>query len=345
MKIRPPWSRRRWTQPATRACVPARSAVSCAAPGVAVAVGPRGMLHDSLAPRRIVGITARWRELALLSGLHVLERRASSSRDDRDVAGAEPVGVLELALQRAAGELELRREPGAGGRRGRVRRPRVAAPACGCASGNEQVDELGRERAARRRASSIRSTPGGPAGGGGRRAAELLDQAVVAAAAADPGLCPERVAGELEQRARVVVEAADERRVDLVAEAGVVEQHPHLRRSARRPRRRGGRAASGRRASISRVEGSLGVERPQRVEVDAGADLGRQAVLVGTQVRRQLLRGTRAVSRGCRGWRGAGAGPVTASASSSSASRTISSASARVRPQPIASAPTCQNWR
>src|SRR3712207_9418588 len=57
---------------------------------------------------------------------------------------------------------------------------------------------------------------GGPPRARCRLAAELLDQAVVAPAAADAALGAQRVRGELEHRARVVVEAADERRVDLV---------------------------------------------------------------------------------------------------------------------------------
>ena len=44
--------------------------------------------------------------------LHVLERRALVA-EDRNVAGAGAVGLLELALQRAPAELEPRGVPGA----------------------------------------------------------------------------------------------------------------------------------------------------------------------------------------------------------------------------------------
>ena len=50
MKIRPPWSRRRLTQPATRTSESTRSGSTCAAPGVAVAVG---------AQRRRLGLDRR----------------------------------------------------------------------------------------------------------------------------------------------------------------------------------------------------------------------------------------------------------------------------------------------
>src|SRR3954470_11008647 len=57
----------------------------------------------------------------LLARLHVLERYALVA-EDRDVARAEAVGVLELALELAAGELLLDGEPRApclGGQRER----------------------------------------------------------------------------------------------------------------------------------------------------------------------------------------------------------------------------------
>ena len=80
-----------------------------------------------------------------------------------------------------------------------------------------------------RDANSIRSMPAAHPDAGRRRSVELLDQAVVATAAADTGLSAERVAGELEHGPRVVVQAADQRRIELVADAGVVEQRPDLR--------------------------------------------------------------------------------------------------------------------
>ena len=59
--------------------------------------------------------------------------------------------------------------------------------------------------------------------------AELLDEAVVAPAAADAALRAERVARELEDRARVVVQPAHERVVDLVGQLDGVEQRADLR--------------------------------------------------------------------------------------------------------------------
>ena len=60
------------------------------------------------------------------------------------------------------------------------------------------------------------------------RAAELLDQAVVAAAAADLRLGAQLRADEGEDRARVVVEAPDQGRIDLVGDPGRLEQGADL---------------------------------------------------------------------------------------------------------------------
>ncbi len=61
------------------------------------------------------------------------------------------------------------------------------------------------------------------------RPAELLDEAVIASTAADTALRAERVGGELEHGPGVVVETAHERRVELVGDAGDVEQLADLR--------------------------------------------------------------------------------------------------------------------
>jgi hypothetical protein len=50
-------------------------------------------------------------DLVLLAGFHVLERRVLVA-DDRDEARAQAVGLLQLALQRAVGELDLRAPAG-----------------------------------------------------------------------------------------------------------------------------------------------------------------------------------------------------------------------------------------
>ena len=62
---------------------------------------------------------------------------------------------------------------------------------------------------------------GGPAHAGRGRPAEPLDQAVVAPATGHAALRPQRVGGELEHGARVIVQAAHERGVDLVGEIGL----------------------------------------------------------------------------------------------------------------------------
>ena len=92
-------------------------------------------------------------------------------------------------------------------RRRRRRTPRSALS--GGASCQRQQDPLDADR---------------PADAGRRRSAEQLDEPVVAAAAADSGLGAEPVAGELEHGPRVVVETADQGRVEAVGDAGRVER-------------------------------------------------------------------------------------------------------------------------
>ena len=123
--------------------------------------------------------------------------------------GADPVGVFELALEAAAGEVDLGRDPGVA----QLDRQRHRPPAL------PRVGDRDEGVAPRRRRLLVQGQqdpldPGRPADRRRRRAAELLDQAVVAAAAADLRLGAERVADEGEDRPRVVVEAADQGRVD-----------------------------------------------------------------------------------------------------------------------------------
>ena len=123
---------------------------------------------------------------------------------------------------------------------------------------------------------------------GGRCALDFLDQAVVAAAAADAALRSERVGGELEHGPRVVVEAAHERRIDLVGDLRDIEQLAHLREVlgvvvvevVEQPRR-----------ARHHAPGALviGVERAQRVQLDPAAHLLGEARLVRAQVRLQQL--------------------------------------------------------
>ena len=177
-----------------------------------------------------------------------------------------------------------------------ARRPRAAQPGASAkavrrASGFGHRDEHGRVRVGDRRRSRGQQDPldaGRPADAGRGRPAELLDQAVVAAAAAEAAWAPELVALELEHRARVVVEPAHQRRVDLVLDAGLVEQRAHLgevlgvlgveaveQRGRLRHHRAGARV--------------VGVERAQRVEVEPRADVVGQLALAGAQVVAQLV--------------------------------------------------------
>ena len=342
MKIRPPWSRRRWTQPATRASESTRSPQHLPAPGVAVAVrraAPADALAHASPPlissTRLPGSTG-----ALLAALHVAQLGAAVGLEDQDAAGADPVGVLELALEAAPGEVDLGREPGVA----QLGRP-APAPAARCSS---SATAMKASRPGAGSSSSERQQdpldPGRPADRRRRRAAELLDQAVVAAAAADLRLGAEPVADEGEDRPRVVVEAADQGRVDRVGDAGRVEQRPHLgevlgvlaleplddRRRARHHRPR---------------PLVVGVEGAQRVDVDPLAHVLGELALVRAQVRLQLLQvGAARVERAEAaepqldprhaelGRAGRRAGMIT-------------SASASGESVPIASTPSWWNWR
>ena len=251
MKISPPWSRRRCTQPATRTRLADARRRRARRPGVAVVV--RARRPHSAAPRDVVHDACPASTVLLLSRLHVLQRGALVA-EDGNVAGARPVGLLELALERAA-------------RRVRVS-PLRPARRTSAASRNAAACVL--RRARRRRTGRAAARPPAasrsavmqdpldaarPADAGRVRPADLLDQPVVAAAAADAGLRAERVGGELEHGARVVVEPAHERVVDLVGLADAVEQRAHGLRSARGRRRRAARAGAARRPSPAACRG------------------------------------------------------------------------------------------
>ena len=151
------------------------------------------------------------------------------------------VGLLHLALEAAPGEVEV-------GARGRAR-AQLAGRARRRAArslGGDDEGVVGPAPGGVAIASRIRSIPAAQPTAGVGGPAEQLDEPVVAAAAADPGLGAEPVAGELEDRARVVVEAADERAVERVGDARRRRAARGPRRSARRRRRRGGRASSAR---------------------------------------------------------------------------------------------------
>ena len=194
--------------------------------------------------------------------------------------------MRELALQRAAGEIHLRREPR---RRAWLSRPKAPARAAGGAA--LQRHEQLHGRGCRRRYLAGEQDPlhaGGPADPGRFGAAQLLHQAVVASPAPHPALGAERVGGELEHGAGVVVEAPHERGVDLVGDAGRVEQRADLGEvlgvPAVEPVQQAGRVLHHRAGA-----GVFGVERPQGVQVDAGPDLLGELALVGAQVGGEAL--------------------------------------------------------
>ena len=216
MKISPPWSRRRCTQPATRTSLAHVVLAQLAGPVGAVAVGARG-LHAPTIPR------------------------TSSTRLSRAAGRPCPCPSPRSRLRR----ITVQRAPS---RSACFSWPFSDRPACSIWARRPLLrscrDE--RERVTTGRRATNTSTPrslfgrpgrqqdaldaGRPADAGRRRAAELLDQAVVAPAAAERRLRAEPLGLELEHRARVVVEPAHERRVDLVRRA-------RRRRGARAPRR------------------------------------------------------------------------------------------------------------
>ena len=100
-----------------------------AGPGVAEPVGLRWLPHPMCLPRRTRATIALGRQLLLLSALHVLQDGPFVFAEDGDVARAGSVGLLELALARAPGELELHVEPGAARLGGQGERGRRSCPA------------------------------------------------------------------------------------------------------------------------------------------------------------------------------------------------------------------------
>ena len=272
MKISPPWSRRRCTQPATRTSLPDVVGAQLAGPVRAVAVGSRRP-HARLRPSRRPRPRTRG---AAGARVHVLDLDLVSDNHDR--TRAESVRLLQLPLHAPAGLLHLRAQAAAcgaarraGRRHGRRARPRTRRLPRSCSAvARRQQHPLDARR---------------PAHARGRRAAQLLDQAVVAAAAAERRLGAEALGLELEHRARVVVEPAHERGVDLVRHPGPVEQRPHLgevlgvvgaSRSTQARRLRHHRLGAG----------VVGVERAQRVLLEPRAHLLRQLALARAQVSR-----------------------------------------------------------
>ena len=100
-----------------------------AAPGIAVAVGARRMLHSGRCPRRIVGITFRSSVSRCSPDSMSLSVATPFVADDRHPAGVDAIGVLELALERAAGQLDLGLQPGPARLARQLERPRACCPA------------------------------------------------------------------------------------------------------------------------------------------------------------------------------------------------------------------------
>src|ERR1019366_1126108 len=123
----------------------------------------------------------------------------------------------------------------------------------------------------------------------------------------DARLRAESVAGELEQRSRVVVEPTDERRVDLVGDAGTVEQLADRREVGGVVGVEAVEQARRARHHLARTR-IVGVERAQRIQLDA--------LTPGPPSRLRIV-----------------------------ASSTIVSASTAGSTEPSASIPSCQNWR
>ncbi len=223
------------------------------APGVAVLVGARCRKagHEMANARRTAGRTrrrrrrrpARRRELALQLGLRV------GGRDDHLVLAASAEGHLLRLDDRDHGRASCL---AAAFSWPLTERPEVsieASPGCAFSSSNAATRAPGRRRGAPGRCGGWRDplrvareqqalVAGGPAGTRRGRAADLLHEPVVAAAAADAALRAKRRRAELEDGARVVVQAAHERLVELVRHARRLEECLHLEKcSASSPER------------------------------------------------------------------------------------------------------------
>ena len=206
-KTSPPWSRRVSAQPAT-------------VTRLAGVVRPQLAAHH-VAPGH-PDLYERAHDAVLLPAPPHLVRSVAA-RDD-DGLRTEPLRLRELPLHRAASVVgvdraalrpplgDLRQEPAA--------QLRLFA-------GDEEVEprRLGSRTFALHREQEPLE-PGAEADAGRRRPTDRLDQAVVAAAAADRGVDVLLGPDELEGRARVVVEAAHERRVEDVPHPVRVEVRP-----------------------------------------------------------------------------------------------------------------------
>src|SRR5207247_2215769 len=135
--------------------------------------------------------------------------------DDDRCPRAEPARLGQLPLLRAAGVVRVARETS----RAQPRHRREYLRAVRAFLDDEEaVDLLERELAlAGREQQALHACAESDARRG--RTADRLHQAVVTATAADRALCTDRLVAELECGSRVVVEPADEGRLEFVAHA------------------------------------------------------------------------------------------------------------------------------
>ena len=240
MKIRPPWSRRRCTQPATRTRSPTSPGAELTRPAGAVAVGAQRLTVPAPRSTQQGHASSASVGVALLAAVHVPHLVAVAH--DHGRPGADAVGLLQLAL--AASGPPAPSPPGS--RRGAAGGPGESRRAT--ASGLASATYTGPPRPAPRVAGGQQDPldAGGKADPGRGRPAELLDQQVVAPAAAQGALRAQPRRLELEHRARVVVQPAHQRRSPPRTRARRRPAAPAPRRSARRPRGPAGRAAAAR---------------------------------------------------------------------------------------------------
>ena len=351
---RPPWSRRRCTQPATRTCVAdPRGAQTrrtrCRGSGSAAAPAcrrPSAGTGEQLLPQ------AGERDLLLLAAR--MSRTAAAARSH----SSGPTITTHGAPRRSAWFIwplrQRRRGPSS------PRRPPRAAPTSARKTRGARLrlghdeHELRAVAAARppprrprraRRPAPARSAPGRSPS---RRPASASPPScsirpVVAPAAADAALRAERVGAELEHRARVVVEPAHQPRVELVVDR-------RRRRAAAAPRRSARASAS---ESRSIIFGAASVTATISGASQSKARIGLISIRArcsasNTSWRSRKSRSSRAYS--ARDVRVADAGQVQPHAGSPSrayrcASRSISSASTAGSSEPIVSAPIWLCWR
>ena len=145
--------------------------------------------------------------------------------DEDRPAGAQSRGLSELALGRASGVIHVGTQPAAT----QLGEERKDASTIAVLLAHEEHVDVRRLRAIRPDREQEPFDAGAEADARRRRPADLLDEPVVAAAAADRVLRADRLVLELERRPRVVVEAADERRGQLVADAVGIEVLAHVR--------------------------------------------------------------------------------------------------------------------